>query len=260
MDHIANTEYMIDGKTFNELNIGKKFIRRTNLSINNNGHFSYDIGTEIHPITFYPSGKCKNGGINFIEFDKINLWLKHKNRVSFSENINGIKSTIDKDVSTLTELIIIPDDANVYINGTIFKTDKFVSIGDIWSNEELCKSIVSENGLALEFVNIKIKTMEMCMLAVLNHSHALKFVESHLQTEEMCKIAIINAYKTKGRCPYSGGFVLRYVYEQTDALCELAVSIDGYALSKVKNQTQTICKIALAQNGYSRQFVKIKIN
>lgn len=55
------------------------------------------------------------------------------------------------------------------------------------------------------------------------------------------------------RFPYT----LEYMTNQNDAICELAVSIDGTTLEFVKNQTPKICEIAVNQNSAAKQFVKL---
>ena len=65
------------------------------------------------------------------------------------------------------------------------------------------------------------------------------------QTEELCQLAI---------CRH--GLTLEYIKNQTEELCKLAVSQDGRALQYVQNQTEEICKLAVSQNGYAIRYVK----
>ncbi len=58
-------------------------------------------------------------------------------------------------------------------------------------------------------------------------------------TELDCKIVRLN------------GYALKYVVNQTDEICKLAVCQDGYALYYVKNQTDEICKLAVQQDGWA---------
>jgi len=53
---------------------------------------------------------------------------------------------------------------------------------------------------------------------------------------------------------------LRYVKDQTEAICLEAVKEDGDSLMYVKDQTEAICLEAVKKNGYSLMYVKdIKI-
>ena len=51
-------------------------------------------------------------------------------------------------------------------------------------------------------------------------------------------------------------YALRYVKNQTEAICLEAVKKYGYALQYVKDQTEAICLEAVKQNGYVLQYVK----
>ena len=51
---------------------------------------------------------------------------------------------------------------------------------------------------------------------------------------------------------------LKYVENQTEEICKMAVKQNGFALEFVENQTEEICKMAVKQNGYALQYVKEK--
>ena len=51
-------------------------------------------------------------------------------------------------------------------------------------------------------------------------------------------------------------FALRFVRDQTEAICLKAVKKDGYALKYVKDQTEAICLEAVKQNSYALQYVE----
>ena len=51
------------------------------------------------------------------------------------------------------------------------------------------------------------------------------------------------------------GDTLRYVKQQTEGICKLAVGQDGDALQFVQQQTEEICKLAVQQNGHALRFV-----
>ena len=65
------------------------------------------------------------------------------------------------------------------------------------------------------------------------------------QTEELCKLAVSQ-----------DGFALQYVQNQTEEICKLAVSQNGIAVIYVKNQTEELCKLAVSQNGIALQYVQ----
>ena len=52
------------------------------------------------------------------------------------------------------------------------------------------------------------------------------------------------------------GYSLRYVKEQTEAICLEAVKRDGYSLQYVKEQTEAICLEAVKRDGDSLRYVK----
>jgi hypothetical protein len=51
------------------------------------------------------------------------------------------------------------------------------------------------------------------------------------------------------------GDALRYVKEQTEAVCLKAVERNGYALQYVKEQTEAVCLKAVERNGDALQYV-----
>ena len=55
------------------------------------------------------------------------------------------------------------------------------------------------------------------------------------------------------------GYALRYVKEQTEAVCLKAVERDGYALQYVHEQTEAVCLKAVAQNGDALRYVDRKL-
>ena len=51
------------------------------------------------------------------------------------------------------------------------------------------------------------------------------------------------------------GAALRYVKDQTEAVCLEAVKSNGYALQYVKDQTEAVALEAVKRNGYALQYV-----
>ena len=54
------------------------------------------------------------------------------------------------------------------------------------------------------------------------------------------------------------GNALRYVKEQTEAVCLKAVKQNGDALQYVKEQTEAVCLTAVKNDSYALQYVKDK--
>jgi len=52
------------------------------------------------------------------------------------------------------------------------------------------------------------------------------------------------------------GYALRYVKDQSEAVCLKAVEQNGYALQFVKDQSEAVCIKAVEQNGYALRYVK----
>jgi len=55
------------------------------------------------------------------------------------------------------------------------------------------------------------------------------------------------------------GYALRYVKDQTEAVCLEAVKRNGYALQYVKDQTEAVCLEAVKQDGYALQYVNVNV-
>jgi predicted RNA binding protein YcfA (HicA-like mRNA interferase family) len=80
------------------------------------------------------------------------------------------------------------------------------------------------------------------MKAVKKNGYALRYV--HEQTEAICLEAV-----------KQHGYALQYVHEQTEAICLEAVKQNGPALKYAHEQTEAICLEAVKQNGYALQYV-----
>ena len=55
------------------------------------------------------------------------------------------------------------------------------------------------------------------------------------------------------------GDALRYVKEQSEAVCLKAVEQNGYALRYVKEQSEAVCLKAVEQDGDALQYVDIRL-
>ncbi len=84
---------------------------------------------------------------------------------------------------------------------------------------------------------------EAVLAAVKQDGETLKYVQE--QTEAICLAAVRQ---------YSG--ILEHVKEQTEAICLAAVKQDGYALKHVQEQTEEICLAAVQWDGYALKYVQ----
>ena len=82
----------------------------------------------------------------------------------------------------------------------------------------------------------------------------LSYRERYLSLAIKKAIAAEEAFKAVER----DGGALRYVKEQTEAVCLKAVERDGYALQYVKEQTEAVCLKAVERNGYALQYVEAR--
>ena len=100
------------------------------------------------------------------------------------------------------------------------------------NNEEYQKWLdeVKKNGMELENVPEKYKTMEMCEMAVDYHGQFLEFVPLELRTKELCELAVSTS-----------GWALEFVPidMRTPELCEIAVKEDGLNLEFVPEELKT---------------------
>ena len=53
----------------------------------------------------------------------------------------------------------------------------------------------------------------------------------------------------------ANGYAVRFVHEQTEAICLEAVKQNGYALQYVHEQTEAICIEAVKQDGHALRYV-----
>lgn len=104
---------------------------------------------------------------------------------------------------------------------------------------EINKFIMTNIINSIEFINLP----EISELAVSHCNCALKFIKN--QTEKLCKIAV-----------RKNGLSLKFVREQTIEICEEAINQNPDALRFVKEQTYDLCKMAVQKDGYVLKYVK----
>src|SRR5579872_3817321 len=186
-DHLLKE---ISGTEFNKLCNNMKLVKLTNETENHN-NFQFRNGLNIDIIPFDPTKQCNKGGIYFIDAINIKNWL------SYNETIG---------VMVHVRVVIIPDDARVYIEPGKFKADKIILgpkmiIKKYLENpdylndpEELCFvkykqcTYGGETACYIEetLINEEILTKEICMIAVKRWYKALKYVPEHLKDKDIC--------------------------------------------------------------------------
>jgi hypothetical protein len=222
------------GASFNEINKGKKFYKITNKEEKHLG-FQYRDGLNIDIHEFNPTGECKKGGLYFTDFDNLvyyfgfGIWIRE---------------------------VILPDDAQIYVENKKYKADKFIlkekmGINQLleWNDPDFCKSAVQQNGYAIVYVKSELLTEDICKLAVQQNGYAILYVNSELLTEDICKLAVQQNW-----C------AIVYVKPEllTEDICKLAVRQNGLALQYIRPELQTkeMCDMAVKQNKYALEFVK----
>jgi len=242
----------ISGKDFKRHHPDTQFCKLT-IDSECHGNVLLQTGTNVDDIRFDSDGVRKPGKIIFIDIAYIGTFLAEYGQYA-CDYIEYGKCTIDDTgykYYLLPSLynqyrwirrVTIDDDAIIYSQDDIYRATKLTlsEREDIWSNEELCKIIVTSCGLALEFVHQQ--TDEICKLAVKQNGLALEFVDD--QTDEICLLAV-----------KQNGLALEFVGDQTDEICLAAVKQNGWALKYVDDQTEEICLAAVKQNGLVLEFV-----
>jgi hypothetical protein len=225
------------GSSFNEINKGKKFYKITNEKENHLG-FQYRDGLNIDIHEFNPTGECKKGGLYFTDFDNLvyyfgfGIWIRE---------------------------VILPDDAQIYVENKKYKADKFIlkekmGINQLleWNDPDFCKSAVQQNGYAIVYVKSELLTEDICKLAVQQDGYVIEYVKSELLTEDICKLAVQQNW-----C------AIVYVKPEllTEDICKLAVQQNWLALKYVKSEyiTYEICKLAVLQNGFALQYIRSEL-
>jgi hypothetical protein len=103
--------YNFEGKTMTgaDFNYFTKDSTLVKLFTRNKVHndMEFKLGLNTDPLPFNPIGSCKRGGIYFVEKQNYERWVQYKNKVM-----------------RYFSLVVIPDDAQVYIEKDKFKADK----------------------------------------------------------------------------------------------------------------------------------------
>lgn len=185
-----------------------KLVKLTNEIEVHNG-YKFKNGLNIDTNHFHPFGSCQSGGIYFIFAKNMDNWISYNNK-------NMV----------YYRFVIIPDDAQVYIENGKFKTNKLI-LSEKKNLLDYNFSLIENNVKLLKYYK---QTVKICLKAVKRNGLALKYVNN--QTREICLKAVWNNW-----C------ALKYVKNQTDEICFEAIARNGCAIIYIKNRT---CKMYFA--------------
>src|SRR5579872_4864811 len=101
---------LISGRDFNIHFKGITFVKLTNETECHNG-YKFRDGLNVDTIVFKPYGECNPGGIYFIQESDVSKWINYRDIIGPMRHIRKV---------------IIPDDAQVYIEAAKFKADKLI--------------------------------------------------------------------------------------------------------------------------------------
>src|SRR5579872_2215212 len=138
---------VLDGKQFNEIFCDWSLVKLTNSTeVHNN--FQFKDGLNNDTITFYPKGRCKEGGIYFIEKKNQHKWIHYSNKIGFMMYVRKV---------------IIPDDAKVYIENDKYKADKIILGPRKLINDNVyIKSIKNDINIFTKYMPNTSKNKEIC--------------------------------------------------------------------------------------------------
>jgi hypothetical protein len=225
------------GKLFNELNKETKFYKITNKE-ENHFNFQYQDGLNIDINKFDPTENCKKGGLYFTDLDNIPYFF---------------------DYGCWIREVILPDDAQIYVEDRKYKADKIILKEKIhisnfseWQNIDFCKnSIIKTECSVLQIMNPEYLTEEIYKFIVLDSRLSLRLIDLEKQTNAICELAV-----------QQNGCALEFVKPEfmTEKMCKLAVQQNGLAIQFIdlKMLTEEIYKIAVNQNGDVLRFIDLK--
>lgn len=220
---------IILGKELNELNNNKPFYKFINRNKIHKG-FTYKQGLNVDTLPFNPTDTCRQGGLYFTTKDNIFHFKKYGD---YCCNI------------------IIPDDAQCYVEKYAIKANKIIveSFREVhqmseWFDEDFCISAVKQKWQAIKYV--KVMTPNVCKQYVKIEGQTIYFTP---QTDELCELAVTQ-----------NGMALKFINNKTNKINLIAVRENGLALQHVSVQTEEICMVAIEQNPDAYQYVYIQTN
>jgi competence CoiA-like predicted nuclease len=137
------------------------------------------------------------------------------------------------------------------------------------NNYELCKKLLSLNGLLLKYIDMQ--TDELCIIAIKNNINAYEYIKN--KTYELNKkILNVNGLTIQfiKNIDFNIELLLIAIANNKNAIKYCDISIlshenlkyflkkDGLLLQYIKEQTEDLCKIALKQNINSYTYIKNK--
>ena len=120
-----------------------------------------------------------------------------------------------------------------------------------WTTE-IYLAAVKQNGWALQFVPMELRTPEICLAAIKQNGWALQFVPMELCSSEICLLAV-----------KQNGSVLEYVPTKLRSLeiCLEAVKHSGWTLLYVPTELRSseVCLAAVNNDGLALQYVPTEL-
>lgn len=189
-----------------------------------------------------------NGDGLFIFIDKENPGAKYQ-LSSCGSLANALDFSLDAGDKEANRLFSLTKGIHEALDLAFVRFDRRL-ISQFNQTEAFCKKALSQDGLALEFVNSPSQEMES--IAVNKTPTALKFIKQ--QTKDLC----INAVSKNGLSLQFVDFSDRMDWSdsQINELCRLAVETDPMSLKYAPIQTEHLCLEAVRRNGLALQNVK----
>lgn len=232
-------------------------------------------------------------------FSGIEFKKKYKIDLYVIENVDdkyiiGPKSEINYAKTCFEISINVPDDASISIHNNLFITNKInIENKRDWTTDSTsCTKILSENGMALQQINIdqSLTNSAVYETALLENGLAIQFVPKEKQSFDLQMIAVMNnilslehIYKqsrevvmycinksvtseyfkyVKNQMEYAyeaiqkNPFVLQHIINPTNDMCEQACKLDGRCLQFIPKHLQTEKQqmFAVTQAGWSLEY------
>lgn len=240
------------GEKFNDLFKNIKFCKILRDDQTHFG-FKYNEGLNIDTKKFNPKSSCEIGGLYFSTLDDVYIYSLWGPKIAD---------------------VIIPNDANVYIEYKKFKADKIIlsNIRYWYNDHDFCLKSVCENGEAFKYIPIQNQTKKLCDSVITKYHLLFPLVNSYLQTEKMCLIAISEfgsmfKYISPNIIDYNfcikamkiNPNVFEYIpnYIKTTNFCLALVKINGHFLQyiPISMRTYNICKEAVKSHGRALKYI-----
>ena len=106
------------------------------------------------------------------------------------------------------------------------------------------------------------KSILMCiscskfLIKQMENNYPNKYTSMQIECEYIVSKLYINSINDYNKALFQNCKLLKYIANQTDAICLATVNNSGNALQYVKKQTSEICLAAVNNNGHALQYVK----